>query len=218
MLKNTTKILAIAPHTDDLELACGGTINLSVQSGIEICCVALSDCQDTLEGTDFSPKTLGQESKAALQLLGVKKEQIIIYHQTNKHFYRESRAIFDKLELLRKEFQPDTVLMPSLNDTHEDHRVVAHQALHVFRRSTSLMSYEQPWNNLVFNPNYFVPLTQVHIQKKLEALALFKTQVHLGRNYFNEDFILGLANTRGMQIATKYAEAFEIIRLIQKIT
>jgi LmbE family N-acetylglucosaminyl deacetylase len=216
MLKNVTRLLAIAPHTDDLELACGGTINVCAELGVKVTCVAFSDCEDTLEGTDFDTRTLGEESREALALLGVKKNEILIYRQTNKHFHRESRAIFRKLESLREKLKPDLVLIPSLDDTHEDHRVVAQQALHVFRRATSLMSYEQPWNNLAFRPGYFVTLTAENIKKKVDALSLFKTQAHLKRPYFDKDFILGLARTRGIQMGAEYAEAFEVIKLIQR--
>jgi len=216
MLPKTLKILAIAPHTDDLELACGGSICRWTNMNCKVHCVAFSDCHDTLADTPFKPETLGKESISALRNLGVTKSQIVIFNQTNKHFYRESRDIFDKLEELKKQLNPDLVLIPSLRDTHQDHLIVAQQALHVFRRDTSIMSYEQPWNNLTFAPNFFITLNESQIQKKIQSLTLFKTQAHLNRSYFDSGFIRGLARVRGTQALTQYAEAFEIIKLIDR--
>ena len=58
----------------------------------------------------------------------------------------------------------------------------------------------------------FMNLEENHIKAKLKALNEYKSQKH--RNYANEEFIRSLARTRGVQIGTKYAETFEIIRWI----
>jgi LmbE family N-acetylglucosaminyl deacetylase len=57
-------------------------------------------------------------------------------------------------------------------------------------------------------------LEERHIEAKLRALAEYKSQAH--RNYANEEFIRGLARTRGVQISARYAETFEILRWIMK--
>ena len=49
---------------------------------------------------------------------------------------------------------------------------------------------------------------------KLKALKQFKSQHSFKRHYFAEDFIVGLARMRGVQINSKYAEAFEVLRFI----
>jgi N-acetylglucosamine malate deacetylase 1 len=57
-----------------------------------------------------------------------------------------------------------------------------------------------------------VSLDQVHVAKKLEALARYRSQQH--RHYLNEELIRGLASVRGSQIGSQYAEAFEVMRVI----
>ena len=54
--------------------------------------------------------------------------------------------------------------------------------------------------------------TPKHILKKIKALSQYESQKE--NNYFDNDFILGLAKVRGIQINIQYAEAFEIIRWI----
>jgi hypothetical protein len=55
-------------------------------------------------------------------------------------------------------------------------------------------------------------LEKKHIEKKINALSCYESQGK--RDYMSSDFILSLARTRGVQIGTAYAEAFEVVRLI----
>lgn len=103
------------------------------------------------------------------------------------------------------------VLIPSPNDLHQDHQTVAIEAMRAFKQ-IGILGYELPWNNIVFRTECFVPLEERHIDKKVEAVKAYESQMH--RYYANEDFIRSLAIIRGTQICVKVAEAFEIIRWI----
>jgi hypothetical protein len=76
----------------------------------------------------------------------------------------------------------------------------------------SIFSYELPWNNFSFHTSSFIHLDEKYIQIKVNALKEYQSQAH--RPYSDEDFIRSLARTRGVQIGTKYAEAFEVVRWI----
>ena len=57
-------ILILAPHTDDGELGCGGTIHKLTQLGKKVIYVAFSTCEESVpEG--FAPDVLTHEVKAA---------------------------------------------------------------------------------------------------------------------------------------------------------
>ena len=101
--------------------------------------------------------------------------------------------------------------MPSLNDIHQDHLTIAQEGLRAFKFST-ILGYELIWNNLTFNTTSFVKLEERHILNKFSALQEYHSQE--GRDYMSKEFIFSLAKTRGVQIGQKYAEAFEVIRLI----
>ena len=100
--------------------------------------------------------------------------------------------------------------MPSINDIHQDHFTIANEGIRAFKWST-ILCYELLWNNFNFNTSCFFSLEDKHIKTKLEALAEYKSQMH--RPYANEEFIRGLAKTRGVQSGNQYAETFEIVRL-----
>ena len=44
----TKKVLILAPHTDDGEFGCGGTISKFIEEGIELYYVAFSACQQSV--------------------------------------------------------------------------------------------------------------------------------------------------------------------------
>jgi LmbE family N-acetylglucosaminyl deacetylase len=71
-----------------------------------------------------------------------------------------------------------------------------------------------PWNNINFQTVSFVHLSERHIQTKLKSVKCYRSQ--LGKKYANEDFIKGLARTRGVQCGMDYAETFEVIRWVIK--
>jgi predicted nucleic acid-binding protein len=83
--------------------------------------------------------------------------------------------------------------------------------LRAFKKCT-IFGYEQPWNNITFDTTAFIRLEERHIAKKVEALNCYESQKD--RIYLNEEFIRSLARTRGVQINSRYAEAFEVIRWI----
>lgn len=110
-----------------------------------------------------------------------------------------------------KQNQYDLVLMPSLMDIHQDHQIIAEEAIRAFKH-ISILSYELPWNNFHFSNTCLVHLNEVHVRKKIFALAAYQSQTH--RNYFSKEFIEGLAKVRGTQANCQWAEAFEVVRWI----
>jgi len=60
----------------------------------------------------------------------------------------------------------------------------------------------------------FSPVEREHLDLKLKALDCYVSQSFQRRGDFDAGYIESLAKTRGVQINCKYAEAFEIMRLI----
>jgi len=204
------KILILAPHTDDGELGCGGSIAKLVEDGNKVKCVAYSIAEDSVpEG--FEKNAVADEFTQAMKILGLKQEDIIYYSYKVRHFPEFRQEILQTLVELNKSFCPDLVFVPSLHDIHQDHQVIANEGLRAFKK-ISILGYEMPWNNIIFETRCFIKLEKHHIQKKIDALNCYKTQKH--RSYLNKEFIWGLATTRGTQFENEYAEAFEVIRWI----
>ncbi len=205
------KIIILAPHTDDGELGCGGSIAKLVKDN-EIYYVAFSSCQKSLPlGAD--PEMLVKEVQRATNVLNIRKSHLLIFKYPVRDFPEKRQPILEDMIKLKNKINPDIVFLPSPQDIHQDHKTISEEGLRAFKNST-ILGYEMPWNNASFNTRCFIPLKEDNILTKIRALEEYKSQFN--RSYLNENFIRSLATVRGIQIGEQYAESFEIIRLILK--
>lgn len=202
------KILIVSPHTDDGELGCGGAAAKFIEEGDRVDYVALSCCEKSVP-PEYPADILVHEVKAATRILGIDNPVVLDFEV--RDFPGQRQKILDALIVLRREIEPDIVFAPSRYDTHQDHKTTIDEVMRAFKNCT-ILGFEQPWNNITFNTLAFIPITKDNLGKKIRALKCYKTQ--LGRNYFNEEFIRGLAVTRGTQIEVPFAEAFEVIKWV----
>ncbi|HYG52910.1 MAG TPA: PIG-L family deacetylase, partial [Flavobacteriales bacterium] len=142
-------ILILAPHTDDGELGCGGTIAKYIEQGHDVFYTAFSICSRSLP-EDWAPDTLAKEVKNATQVLGLKPENLILFDFDVRRFPEFRQDILEELIKLKKKVQPDVIYVPSPTDIHQDHQVISQEGLRAFKQST-LLGYEMPWNNISFN-------------------------------------------------------------------
>ncbi len=204
------KVCILAPHTDDGELGCGGTIARILEEGGIVHYVAFSTADESVP-PEYPRNQLEIEVKQATHSLGIDHENLHIYKFTVRKLNYVRQEILEELVKLKKSLQPQIVFLPSSKDIHQDHITVTQEGIRAFKHST-ILGYELIWNNLSFNTDCFIKLEQRHIDKKIAALQEYKTQA--GRDYMSGKFISALAHTRGVQIGTTYAETFEVIRWI----
>jgi len=209
-MKSKKIVLVLAPHTDDGELGCGATIAKYCSEGYEVYYVAFSIATRSLP-QGMHPQTLAIEVTNATKVLGLKKENLILFDFDVRRFKEFRQEILEEMIKLKSKINPDIVFVPSPTDIHQDHQVISEEGLRAFK-NCSILGYEMPWNNVSFNTRSFLKLEDEHIQKKIDCLLEYKSQAH--RTYLNENFIRSLATVRGVQIGCKYAEAFEVIRWI----
>lgn len=210
MLNKFKNVYVLAPHTDDGELGAGGLIAKLVENGANVYYFAFSTAELSVpEG--FPKDILKIEVINATSKLGIKKENVIIYNYEVRKLNYARQNILEDLIKYRQAIFPDLVLMPSLNDIHQDHSTIAQEGLRAFK-NTTILGYELIWNNLTFDTTSFIKLDKRHIQAKCDALKEYKSQG--SRDYMSEEFIFSLARTRGVQIGVQYAESFEVVRWV----
>jgi LmbE family N-acetylglucosaminyl deacetylase len=204
------RVLVLAPHTDDGEFGCGGTMARLVDAGVEVRYVAFSIATRSLpEG--FPPDTLAQEVREATAALGLSDEQLDVHDFEVRTFPEHRQQILEILIGLWEEWTPDAVLQPSLRDIHQDHQVVAAEGLRAFKRTT-VLGYEIPWNLFQFDNQAYVALERPHLERKVAALSKYASQQH--RRYADPEYIWNLARTNGINIGRDYAEVFEVYRVV----
>lgn len=210
MFSDIKNVLILAPHTDDGELGCGGMIAKMIEKGASVYYAAFSTAAESVpEG--FPKDILKTEVKNATAKLGIPPENLFIYDYQVRRLNYSRQEILEDLVKIRKMIQVDLVLIPSLNDVHQDHITVAQEGVRAFK-TKNILGYELIWNNLSFDTECFVTLEKSHIQRKADSLKEYKSQAH--RDYISEEFVFSLAKARGVQIGSQYAEAFEVVRWV----
>ncbi len=207
---DTERILVIAPHTDDGEFGCGGSIAKFIDEGRDVYYVAFSTAEQSVP-PGLPKNILEVEVKEATKRLGIPPDNLIIYKYEVRKLNYVRQDILEELVKLKKEIDPQLVFSPTTRDLHQDHFTVAAECTRAFKQ-ISILGYEIPWNNITFNAHAFITLAERYIDKKVDALKAYQSQSH--RNYATEDFIRSLATTRGVQIGSRYAEAFEVVRWV----
>lgn len=207
------KVLVLCPHTDDGDLGAGASIARFVEEGKEVYYTAFSACELSLP-KGISKDAIIEEFFGAINVLGIPKEHVFLFDYGVRTFPLHRQEILENLVQLNNKIAPDLVLVSSSHDFHQDHNTLYSEAVRAFKGTSSIWGYEHPWNNLSFHTDVFTKLTKEHMNVKINALKQYKSQNT--RNYMDEEFIMSLAYTRGIQAGFQYAEAFELIRLLVK--
>ena len=205
------RVLVLAPHTDDGELGCGGTISRMVEEGREVYYAAFSTAAESVP-PPFPPDILEKEVREGTKVLGIPAANLLVYKYRVRHLPDMRQEILEELVRMKREIDPATVFLPSAQDLHQDHQTIHLEGLRAFKTVT-VLGYELPWNNLSFDYRHFCVLTRAHVQTKVAALRCYQSQQH--RSYTQEDFIWSWARTRGGQIMVEYAEAFDVLRWVR---
>ena len=204
-------VLILSPHADDAELGCGGSAAKFIEAGDNLLWIVFSTAEDSLPA-NLPKDTLKIEFIGVANDIGLAENNYKIFNFKVRHLHEYRQEILDELVDIRKYFNPQLVIGPSINDYHQDHQIVANEMIRAFKTTSSIISYELPWNHVTFNTQLFIKLSEQNMSKKVTVLKNYVSQVMQNKAYFSNDVLYGLANTRGVQCNSKYAEAFEVIR------
>lgn len=205
-------ILILAPHTDDGELGCGGTISKLLNLGKDVYYMAFSTAEESVP-KGFPQDQLKIEVREATAKLGIPESNLFIKNYAVRKLNYVRQEVLEDLIEIRDKIKPDVIFMPCSQDIHQDHQTIHNEGIRAFKHST-LLGYELIWNNLSFHTDLFITLESRDITNKIEALQCYKTQSH--RNYMTPDFVSSLGRIRGVQVGVEFAESFEVIRWIIK--
>ncbi|MDQ6974340.1 MAG: PIG-L deacetylase family protein [Mariprofundaceae bacterium] len=204
-ITHTRKILALAAHPDDLEIGCGGTLAEHVGRGDEVH-IFIATFGD-VGGNAEARKT---EQEVAAKILGVKKVHWGAFPDTKLPQFTQN--LMDALECIIAEVKPDTVYVNYAEDTHQDHRTLAHVARSVTRYVPNVLYYETP-SSMNFEPSIFMDIHDV-LAHKIHALEAHASQVeatHVTLNIL--EIALATARFRGVQGKLSCAEGFVPVRM-----
>jgi len=207
-MKSYKKILALAPHVDDIELGCGATISKFVDEGKELFYVAFSLAIESIP-KGFSKDSTRIENKNSTLILGIESKNLIVLNYKVRRFCEVRQYILEDMIKLKRDINPDLVFVPSSYDIHQDHSVIYMEAYRAFKY-TSILGYELIQNTQKFNNDMFISVSSDNLRKKISSVQEYKSQK--GKSYMNSKIIESLALIRGVQSNNQFAESFEVIR------
>jgi N-acetylglucosamine malate deacetylase 1 len=223
-MKDSKRILVVAPHPDDETLGVGGTIAKYSALGHEIFVLIVSGHLPPIYSKEDYEKTVS-EAKQAFILLGVSHSNFLEIPATMIGDLQLSE--FNRMiSKIVNEFKPHIVFCP-YPDRHIDHRLVfdsimvATRPVGIGRKIEIVASYETlsetHWNaphiEPNFTPNWVVDITD-YIENKLEAMRCYKSQAQDFPGPRSIESINSLAKFRGTQAGFGYGEGFHIIRMV----
>jgi LmbE family N-acetylglucosaminyl deacetylase len=205
------RALVLCAHTDD-EFGCAGTVIRLVEAGVRVRYIAVSRCEESVP--DGLPKdVLEEECRRCTARMGLAPEDVEVWRYPVRRFPQFRQEILEDFVKVARSFRPELVLLPSSDDTHQDHRTVYEEGFRAFKHAT-LFGYELPQNLISFSNSCFVALSEAHLERKVAALTEYRSQAF--RSYAAGEFIRSLAQVRGVQSNVGMAEAFEAVRLVLK--
>jgi LmbE family N-acetylglucosaminyl deacetylase len=199
------RLLFLGAHPDDIELGCGALL-ANVTNHVDLRCVTLSDNQK-----NPALKNLVHEHHQSMSILGVKREQVILKDFETRNFPRDRQAILEFLYDLNREYKPDIVFTHTESDIHQDHGVIRLEALRTFR-GVSVLGYDVLRSSYGFFPNFLVGVNEADVQKKIDALAEYKT--YSDKYYFDSEIIRSTSIRHGALAEQPFAEGFDILRIV----
>jgi len=199
-------VLAIGAHPDDVELGCGGALLAHIERGDRVTLFVLT----TGERGVHQDRSRVREQQRAAGLLGAKLRW---GRFTDGEIPNDSRliaAIDDAVATT----DASLVYTHAPIDTHQDHRACASATLAAARRVPSILFYETP-STQDFRPSVFVELTG-SLERKLRLVHAHESQL-LRDGPVDTEALTAQARFRGSQCRLRYAEAFQVSRLVWDI-
>ena len=221
------RIIVISAHPDDEILGCGGTLIRHRENGDRIDWVITTNISEKQGFSMDRVTTRQQEIRDVSEKLNISKTYKLDY-PTMCLSDESLLTMIPEISQIFNESQPEIIYILNRSDAHSDH-LITFKAIIACTKSfrypfiKRVLMYEcisetefgaaLPENH--FLPTYFVDVS-AYFKEKLEIMAIYESE--LGEHPFprSNRNIEALATFRGASVGVEYAEAFQLIKFIDK--
>lgn len=196
------RILVVGAHCDDETYGCGGLMWRVHREGGYVCVIAASHNETTVE-----------ELRQACEVLGV--DSCVTLGFPTLHLRDYIPVMADAIRGVISGHGIEEVYTHAHDDTHQDHRAVSMATMVAAGPASCarlVAEYEAPLSSVrvaPLLPNLYQP---IDVEKKLEALGRYKSQVLPSPHPRALETVRALACVRGAEDGMEYAEGFRIMR------
>ncbi|HKB02855.1 MAG TPA: PIG-L family deacetylase [Gemmataceae bacterium] len=217
-------IVAVAPHPDDLELTCGGTLAKLVRQGYRVGIIDLTTGEPTPRGSE---ETRAKEAEAARRVLGVHVR--VNLGLPNRVLMDSPEGRFRLATELRR-FRPDVLITisgrtPAASPDHHQAHLLAeagrffsqltrwddrfagtgpHRIGHLVYAPTPFDAEQRLWHS-----TFVIDVTDT-FEQKLDAVRCYESQFDAARFEMLRHFLSGRAAADGARCGFKYGELFAL--------
>lgn len=220
------KVMVISAHPDDETLGVGGTLLKHKFNGDELYWIIGTKMIDKEKYTIEKINSRKNEIKRVSESYGISKTFKLNYETTTLNSSSLSTLIPQISEIFNL-VKPNIIYTLHNKDAHSDHRIISNATLACTKSFRypyikKVLMYEclsetelsPQLSENIFIPNYFVDITDF-IEHKIKIMKIYESE--LGSHPFPRsiDGIKALSTFRGLMVNMKYAEAFQVIKIIE---
>lgn len=218
------RVLVVSPHIDDETLGAGGLMLKYAQAGEQVYWLNISNTKTEYGYPWELVDRRERQRERAAEMLGVCEAIDLKWRPSGLSEYSEGEAILKIGEIVR-EIEPEVLITTYPGDIHSDHETVF-RWVKPFSKSFRMPKLKrfllmetvsetdfalgQP-----FAPNLFVDITQ-QMEDKLRVLQIYEDEIKEPPFPRSLDHVRALAANRGAVAGVCYAEAFMLLREIER--
>ena len=227
-------IMVVAAHPDDELLGLGATMHkLIKEQGVPTRVVILgegitsrSDARDTERWKEVLERHHQNVETA---------RQLISYHSVQAYNFSDNRfdsyALLDIVKVVeyeKEQFRPDFIFTHHGGDLNIDHQMTFQAVMTATRpmedeQVKAVFTFETPsaseWQATCdprhFMPNFYMEISEDDLKAKCDAMAAYEFESRVYPHPRSSEALKILAKYRGYTIGKQFAEAFQIVRMIE---
>jgi N-acetylglucosamine malate deacetylase 1 len=202
-------LLVFGAHPDDIEIGMGGTVAKLTSTGYDVNLIIATLPNFVKIDTKEQRR---MEAIMSAKTLGCKQPEFLDLSPDEITFGRKFVTLID--EIIHR-YQPEAVFTQWIGDSHQDHQALTRAVISASRDLNNLFMYETTipggMTENAFRPQLYIDISET-LDIKKNALDCFDSQkIRCGDTWIPS--IVGRCSYRGYQMNTKYAEAFEVIKV-----
>lgn len=218
-------VLVISPHMDDETLGAGGTLLKLVHEGHDTHWLNISNVKESYGYNKEYIDIRNKQKEKVANYFGFSSMTDLELEPTKLYQY----DLNDMIDIISKQIskiEPELLILPFYNDVHSDHKNVFEWCLPV----TKSFRYPYIKNILMmeiisetdfsvatpsFEPNYYVDISD-YFEDKLKITNIYEDQFEQYPFPRSVEGITSMAQSRGVVAGTRFAEAFQVLKMIDK--